>query len=206
MKKILIPLLFISGSVFAQKIPDLGFDKIRIAEADKTIQAELKPVNSNPSLEADRFYYWYSGNSIHSTQGGFSGRLLNGQYAEYYLSKNLKEQGAFKKGLKDGIWRSWNDNGTLIQYYTWEKGIKSGKFNLFDDHGGLKQSGSYRNNTLDGRIQTYNGNDQAAVVTYNAGVIIANKPSFWEKINILKKKDKTPQQKPGKTTPIKNKQ
>jgi len=170
MKKILLMLFFISGSVAAQKLPGDGFDKIRIAGADKTIQAELKPVTSDPEMETDRLYYWYSGNGIHSTQGGFSGRLLNGQYKEYYLNKNLKELGFFKKGLKDGVWRNWSDNGTMTELYTWKKGVKSGKYSVFDEHGNIKQAGYYDN-----------------------GILGVNHPSFWNKINIFKKKDKPAQ-------------
>src|ERR1700712_5807439 len=123
MKKILFFLLLLSASAGAQKIPDNGFDKVRIAEPDKTIQAYLKPVSSDPEIETDRFYYWYSGNGIHSTQGGYSGRLLNGPYSEYYINKNLREQGAYQKGLKQGIWKSWNERGVLQALYTWHKGI-----------------------------------------------------------------------------------
>jgi antitoxin component YwqK of YwqJK toxin-antitoxin module len=168
MKTLLLLLLIISGSVCAQKLPDDGFDKIRIALPDKTIQADLKPVASDPEMKTDRQYYWYSGNTVHATQGGFSGRLLNGLYEEYYLNKNLKEMGNFKSGLRDGIWRNWNENGTLLEFYTWKKGIRSGKYSLFDEHGNIKQSGAYQ-----------------------GGVIAMDKPSFWDKINILKKKNTT---------------
>ena len=124
MKKILfIFFVIFSISANAQKLPDFGFNKVRIAEDDKTILAEIIPVNSNPKAKAHLFYFWYSANLIHVTQGGFSGKLLNGSYSEFYLNKNLAEQGAFKKGLKNGIWKSWNEDGTLNQVTRWKDGI-----------------------------------------------------------------------------------
>lgn len=193
MKKIFILLFFLSGNVLAQKIPSTGFDKIRIAETDKTIQADLKAVTSEPEMEPELFYYWASGNTIHSTQGGYSGRLLNGSYMEYYLNKNLKEMGSFKNGLKDDFWKSWNVNGTLVQFYTWKKGLKNGEFNLFDDNGKLKQSGYYRNNLLEGTVRTYDKDNKLTIVDYHKGATIT-KPSssFFQKINVLKKKNNKP--------------
>jgi len=124
MKRIIVVLLFfISGYVHAQKLSDYGFDKVRIIEADRIIQAEIKPVDSDPGIKADRFYYWYDDNTIHASQGGFSGKLLNGLYVAYYLNHNLKEQGVFKKGLKDGIWKSWNEDGALGQVANWKNGM-----------------------------------------------------------------------------------
>jgi antitoxin component YwqK of YwqJK toxin-antitoxin module len=124
MKRIVTMLLFfISGSVSAQKYQDYGLDKVRIVEPDKIIQAEIIPVTTEPGIKSDRFYYWYSSNKIHYSQGGFSGKLLNGAYNEYYLNKNLKEQGNFKKGLKKGTWKSWNEDGTLSQISVWKNGV-----------------------------------------------------------------------------------
>ncbi len=124
MKKILFLLfLLLSISAAAQKMPDSGFDKVRIAENDKTILAEIIPVNKNPKANPTLYYYWYSANVIHLTQGGFSGKLLNGSYDEFYANNNLKQQGNFKKGLKDGVWKSWDENGTLTQVSTWKNGI-----------------------------------------------------------------------------------
>lgn len=197
MRKLLaLMMVLISGSTIAQKIPSNGFDKIRIADGDKVIQAELKDVESDPDITNDRFYYWASGNSIHATQGGFSGRLLNGKYSEYYPSKSLKQQGLFKKGLKDGIWKLWNDNGKLVELYTWDSGIKSGKFSLFDDQGNLKQSGSYKNNLLNGKAISFD-NGKSTTIKYRNGQIINQKPSrFWDRVNIFKRlhhKDKQAQ-------------
>jgi antitoxin component YwqK of YwqJK toxin-antitoxin module len=119
---ILIFLCFLCVGVFAQKLPDYGLNKVRITQPDKIIVAEIEPVSSNPSIKQNLVYYWYSANAVHTSQGGFSGKLLNGQYTEYYPDKNLKEQGEFKKGLKDGAWKSWNDDGSLAVTTTWKSG------------------------------------------------------------------------------------
>jgi antitoxin component YwqK of YwqJK toxin-antitoxin module len=200
MKKwLVLMLLWSSGSAMAQKIPSDGFDKIRIADGDKVIQADLKAVQSDPDVETNKFYYWASGNSIHATQGGFSGRLLNGKYAEYYPNKNLKQQGLFKKGLKEGIWKLWSDNGQLMEWYTWDSGIKSGKFSLFDDKGNLKQSGRYKNNLLNGNIESFD-NGKHTTLKYRNGTVVDRNPSqFWQKVNIFKKLKLHHKQKQPKT-------
>ena len=119
---ILIFLCLVCVKVLGQKLPGYGLNKVRITLADKIIVAEIEPVSSNPSIKQNLVYYWYSANIIHTTQGGFSGKLLNGQYNEYYPDKNLKEQGEFKNGLKNGIWKNWNDDGTLSALANWKHG------------------------------------------------------------------------------------
>ncbi|MDB5122342.1 MAG: hypothetical protein JWP94_471 [Mucilaginibacter sp.] len=116
-------LLVITGAACAQKIPDMTLYKVRLYEKDKTILAEINEINSGPHIKPARFYYWYSANAIHSTQGGYSGKLLNGVYTEYYLNKNVKEQGTFNKGLKTGLWKSWNEDGTLNHAARWKNGV-----------------------------------------------------------------------------------
>jgi len=125
---VLFFLCFLCFRAFSQKLPDYGLNKVRIIQSDKIIVAEIDPISSDPSIKPNLAYYWYSANAVHTTQGGFSGKLLNGQYSEYYPDKNLKEQGEFKKGLKDGIWRSWNDDGTIAVMTSWKHGTEiSGK-------------------------------------------------------------------------------
>ena len=124
MKRIIVLwFLLFTGSAYAQKLPAYGFEKVHITEADKIIQAEIIPVSSEPRIKPDCYYFWYSANAIHSTQGGYSGQLLNGLYTEFYLNKNLKEQGSFNKGLKDGSWKSWNEDGTVNKVSYWKNGI-----------------------------------------------------------------------------------
>lgn len=170
----------------AQEIPGTGFDKVRIARPDETIQADLHPVRSLPVMRIDADYFWYGGNTIQATRGGYSGRLLNGQYRSYYLNKNLKEMGQFKDGLKNGLWRNWQEDGRMISSQNWKKGALSGEFYLFDERGQPKQSGTYRNGQLDGWITVYNGGktQRSYYRDGKAGPAL----SFWQRIDIFRKK------------------
>ncbi len=192
MKKLLI-IFLLPLCAKAQKLPDFGVSKIRIVGTDKTILAEIYPV-PNISTKSDKLYYWYGSNLIHTTQGGFSGRLLNGLYTEYYLNKNLKEQGLFKKGLKDGPWKSWNEGGVLLQVIDWQKGVLSGKFEIYSDNGKLKQTGYYDNNLQQGKSQFYSGPDSGKIAYYDHGNIAGDGPtSFWKRLPLINKKAKQPE-------------
>lgn len=180
--------------LYAQKLPDFGLDRVRLTEAERTITAELLPVKHEPSIETDRSYYWYSGNQVQITQGGYSGKLLNGRYNEYYLNKNLKEQGEFKAGLKIGLWRSWNENGSLAQVINWKNGLRSGDFSVYDESGKPKQAGTYSHDQLDGKLVTYVSKDSVLTEKYKNGVLVIHKvkpqgkPSFLQKLWPFKKK------------------
>jgi antitoxin component YwqK of YwqJK toxin-antitoxin module len=188
MKKLLAVLLgCIAFAANAQKLPDMGLYKIYVSETDRDIRAEINPVESGPNVQTDRSYYWYSSGKIKITQGGYSGKLLNGQYNEFYLNKNLKEQGEFKKGLKSGLWKSWTENGKLVQAINWKNGVKNGGFESYDEKGDLKQKGNYANDVLDGRQITYYRRDSVQVVNYKDGKPVPKASSFWHKLNILKK-------------------
>jgi antitoxin component YwqK of YwqJK toxin-antitoxin module len=98
-------------------------DQIRLIDTAQEIRADILPYKSDPKIKNDRYYFWYLNKVIHSTQGGFSGQLLNGHYVSYYPDKNLKEEGDFKRGLKDGTWKTWNQKGDLTAVVTWNDGV-----------------------------------------------------------------------------------
>jgi len=191
MKKLFTVLVgcIIAFAANAQKLPDMGLYKIHVSESDKNIQAEINPVESKPTIQTDRSYYWYSAGKIKITQGGYSGKLLNGLYNECYLNKNLKEQGEFKKGLKNGLWKSWIENGKLVQAINWKNGVKNGGFEIYDEKGNLKQKGNYANDVLDGNQITYFSRDSVQVVSYKDGKLVSKGKGsgFWRKLNIFKK-------------------
>ena len=98
-------------------------DQIRLVDSTQEIRADIVPYKSDPKIKNDRYYFWYLNKVIHSTQGGYSGQLLNGHYISYYPDKNLKEEGDFKRGLKDGTWKTWNQKGDLTSVVTWDEGM-----------------------------------------------------------------------------------
>jgi antitoxin component YwqK of YwqJK toxin-antitoxin module len=185
MKKLLFLILLIPLYTAAQRLPYEAMLKVRITEADKTTVAEIRPVDDEPNIATDRLYYWYSANRIHQTQGGYSGKLLNGLFEEYYFNKNLKTQGSFKKGLKSGIWKSWNDNGSLNEEMTWKNGLKNGHFYQYDSAGHLKETGKYKNDLLNGKVTQINEKGTEEITWYKKGVVVKSRTKpFWKKLKI----------------------
>lgn len=123
-----------------------------------------------------RDYHWYKSNKVLRTRGGQGGRLLHGNYKEYYLNKNLRTDGTMRNGLKVGKWMYWHDNGMiaridryrcgrlrgraieysrdghLIATIKYRRGMKSGKERHFDD-GQLVEWVKYKRNTEVGRAE-----------------------------------------------------
>lgn len=172
MKKILLIIIciFITQVSFGQQIPEVGVTVVHLNTVDKNIIAEVYPLKSDPTPNPSNYYFWYGAGTIHQTEGGFSGKLLNGKYSEYYPNKNLKAQGSFKKGLKNDIWKSWDENGNLKELTTYHGGEKTGLFNLYNEKGELIQTGYYKNNQLNGRVIFYN-KDSVKVVRYKDGKV-----------------------------------
>lgn len=193
MKKLLLVCLFAcTTAAQAQKFPDMGLNHVRITQSDKMIVTETT-ADQEEDLYTDRLYYWYSSNVVHSTQGGYSGKLLNGNYSEYFPNKNLKEQGVFQNGLKNGVWKRWYENGMLSELTSWNKGLKQGEFTTYDEQGNLLRTGRYKENQLNGKVLIYHGKDSVETVKYKDGQVAAKtpaSPSLWQKVKSLRQKEK----------------
>lgn len=165
--------------------------KIIVNDSSHNIVAYVKPVRILYT-EADKQYYWFSGHQISSTQGGYSGKLLNGNYQDYYTNKILKESGVFNGGLKNGIWKSWDVNGKLKEEYTWVLGRKNGRYLKYDSLGNVAEKGKYRNNLLHGNQQIFQAGNTTTVY-YKKGKV-TEKQSCWPKFikRIFSKKNKVP--------------
>ncbi|MDQ0638303.1 antitoxin component YwqK of YwqJK toxin-antitoxin module [Pedobacter sp. W3I1] len=156
-----------------------------------------RPETGSGNIKSDRKYAWFSGNQIRYTQGGYSGKLLNGIYNEFYDTKGLKTQGLFEMGLKSGKWKSWGEDGVLDSIVNYSSGKPNGKFEKYDQEGVLLERGSYRDGQLNGKLEKRIGTDSIQVTRYKRGKVVAYKPGKAVKItrwlkSIFTKKDKKP--------------
>ncbi|AOM76530.1 toxin-antitoxin system YwqK family antitoxin [Pedobacter steynii] len=176
-------LIFLAKGVHAQHYSkDILSHKIIVNQDDCNIVAYVKPTKGLP-VETDKYYFWFSGNKIRNTLGGYSKKLLHGDYRAFYPNKNLKELGQFYKGLKTGIWKGWNESGKLKEDYTWNFGKKNGVYHKYDALGRVIETGKYNNDVLDG-IQTILVGDSTKTLYYDKGVLTTHKsrPGFIKRI------------------------
>lgn len=146
------------------------------------------------NVKSDRKYAWFSGNQIRYTQGGYSGKLLDGVYNEFYDTKGLKTQGLYQMGLKTGNWKSWGEDGKLDSIIHYASGKANGRFEKYDQEGVLLERGKYRDGQLNGKLEKRISADSIQVINYKKGKVVAYKPSKAVKItrwlkSIFTKKD-----------------
>jgi len=185
--------------------------------ADATLKFQVPVSNPKVKVNNNLTYHWYKSNEILQTKGGYEGKLLHGDYSEFYLNKNLKTQGGFNKGLKHKEWKSWDDNGDLKEIINYKNGVLNGSFKTLDEKGRVILESNYKNGKLHGTTTSYADGKLLKRTTYKNGLeVMPNEsttkleptpigekekkkfiiPKFW------KKKDK--EEKQGKPTDEKN--
>ena len=190
----LLTIFLICGAMVASAqsyLPEYVQHRNTVNYSDHYITFFVRPLKEDIIPDPQRRYYWYSANDVRSTQGGFSGKLLNGPYSDFYKNKQLKEQGNFIAGLKTGNWRSWMDNGVLKEDSRWRKGLQSGPSLKYDNSGRLTSRARYSNGRLHGKNILHEGADSTRVVHYKRGEEYTPKPvvpGFIRKV--FKGKDK----------------
>lgn len=118
--------------------------------ADKEFKYEFYVTNKEPSIKSDRMYYWFKGGSIHNSENGVSGELLNEDFEKFYLSNQLAEKGEFSRGLKVGLWKTWHPNGVIESTQYWSDGRKKGMYYQYNQDGVLIEKGRYSANKKQG--------------------------------------------------------
>lgn len=175
--KVLCLAIAFAGSAYIANgqryVKDVLTHKVVVNHPDKSIVAYVKPVK-HISLDVEKRYYWFSPNQINTTQGGFSGKLLNGSYQEFYANKQLSRSGYLNKGLKTGIWKSWDEKGGLTDDYTWTAGRMNGVYHKYDSLGKVLETGKYSNDLLHGKQLTYT-NGEPKQVLYKRGKVTVPK-------------------------------
>lgn len=116
-------------------------------------KAILYAENIKIKPNSDKTYTWYESNQLHKTMGGYSGKLLNGQFTAYFSNRNLSEQGLYVKGLKQGVWRHWYTNGNLKSESQWMANIEEGPFIRYNEQGEWIQRGYLKDGKLHGAIE-----------------------------------------------------
>lgn len=192
MKYLLTVLLAgLAQAACSQSYPDeLVSYRASVNYADHSIIFFVRPLKTEIIPYPKRRYYWYSNNNVRSTQGGYSGKLLNGPYTDFYKNKQLKEQGNFRAGLKTDMWRSWSESGMLKEDSWWKKGVLNGPFLKYDHSGRLAERANYRHGMLHGKQVIYENTDSSMVFHYKHGKKYTPKaimPSFLRKL--FKKND-----------------
>jgi hypothetical protein len=192
MNKIILVIFVLNASVAAaQKIPDSGFNHVRLNGDNRTLSFETLPVNSPYRPVLSKTYFWYAAGQVQITRGGYSGKLLNGYYRTYFLNKNLAEEGTFNAGLRDGTWKKWNEAGLLQEVSSWKDGLRNGLSSVFDDSGRLKSDAHYQKDLLEGTSKEYNNGDSVVIKHYHKGRMVQPLP-FIKRINPFRRKTRTP--------------
>ncbi|MBC7747644.1 MAG: hypothetical protein H7Z76_03520 [Methylotenera sp.] len=183
--------LFFSFLTLAQRklLNQLELNRIIINTPDSTIFAETLNSKKKIKIYDSKWYYWYKSDKIRITRGGYDGRLLSGDYKQFYHNHNLQSKGKFKKGLKSGRWKIWFANGELKEATYWRKGYKSGRFVQFDSTGFLRKKGKYKADKFNGKIYTYETDGSFQVtnesVKKRSKKVVNVKPQKKDKKNIF---------------------
>lgn len=82
---------------------------------DRTARVSVYYFNPKQKLLSNQKYHWLYKSSIVETSGNFGGKLLHGEYLEYYHNGQLSTKGQFKNGVKKGKWSYWNRDGSIIE-------------------------------------------------------------------------------------------
>lgn len=158
---------------------------VYINEETGNVKAEVLDTKNGPVVKEYLTYYWYVPNQIMETKGGYSGRLLHGNYTSFYDNKNLKEKGRFSGGLKSGKWMKWYDNGKIMEIVNWKSSRKNGKYKLYNEMGEVVLEANFSNDKLNGKTVSYHAGKILSVKNYKNGDEIIEKT---EGGNVEKKK------------------
>jgi hypothetical protein len=129
----------------------------------------LAPEERLPQADLDRRYWWYGSGEVKSSQGGYSGRLLDGPYLLRTHEGDLLEEGQLTAGKRNGQWRGWYPGGALRGVRHYRAGQLHGPFEEYYPDGSLRREGRYRRGRLRGRVRVYESNGQRSLLRYREG-------------------------------------
>jgi hypothetical protein len=156
--------------------------------SDANFRYEFYTTQKENNVKNNRLYYSFKGGSVHATQGGFSGELLNGLYKKHFHSNQLAESGKFKKGLKVKLWKTWHENGNIETIQRWSDGLQTGTYYRYDENSVLVEKGNYKFGKKNGKWIDLIKKD---TLIYKSGKIYTPKPTLTkEEKKVLKEEKK----------------
>lgn len=135
----------------------------------------LRKTPNHVRLNSKKMYFWYLNNAVHTSLGGFSGKLLHGPYTSYYVNMNLRSNGVLKLGLKNKEWRSWYENGQLKSVEKWRKGLKFGKSVYFSMDGMDIMVVTFKKNLYHGKCIILHKNQKISIKKYRHGELVVKR-------------------------------
>jgi antitoxin component YwqK of YwqJK toxin-antitoxin module len=146
-------------------------NKVTISINDTLVQFFAIQPAKNLKKAQGYMYYWYRDDTILTTMGDYSGRLLNGPYKAFYPEKNLLESGQFKNGEKSGQWKSWYNSGIIRGISNWQHSRRNGAFEIYDSSGTKIESGNYKNDQLDGEVTEFLPTGKTKKEVFHSGIL-----------------------------------
>ncbi|MEL1244925.1 hypothetical protein AAEO56_11675 [Flavobacterium sp. DGU11] len=140
--------------------------------SDQQFRYEFYTTDKEVFAEPDRYYFWFRGGAIHSSENGIGGELLHSDFLKFYLSNQLAESGKFKNGLKEGYWKTWFPNGVLHSKTYWSDGQMDGSYYGYDETGFMVEEGKFKNHRKHGRWINYISKD---TLKYKDGKVVVPK-------------------------------
>jgi hypothetical protein len=127
------------------------------------VETELITTVKHRKIKPDdtRIYTWALGGQIQSNQGGYTGRLLHGDYTSINNDHTMREQGGY-----------WYPNGRMKKTVTWHRGILRGDFADFDEDGNVVRLGEYKKDKIEGRVLYYDKNAPSKMEYYHRGIML----------------------------------
>ncbi|MGJ7030929.1 hypothetical protein [Niabella hirudinis] len=158
-------------TLFILSIPDAHSQyyngQVRIDSLDRSYIFQVTDVK--PDLHSWHFYTWFKSGRIHTTEGGYYGKLLHGYYKVVDKERRLLEEGRFKRGEKKGRWRTWHTNGRLQSLTHKRFWDGAWRIDAYAPDGQRIKKGFEKNNQFTGR-QVEMVKDSAVVVLYKKGI------------------------------------
>src|SRR5437879_9375353 len=132
----------ISGVTYSQRIFKGLEPSSVITYTSKDTSYSFHVTNEKITNLRSSTYYWFGQGDIRSTQGGYSGKLIDGVFEKFNRKNALIEKGEFENGLKEGTWTKWYPNGKFLSQYRWRNGQRDGDFEEFHPGGGRSEERS----------------------------------------------------------------